>query len=566
MQSESTLFARIVEHIPGGVIVFSVDGRVRYVNSSTERWLRYARSELAGVPAERILTEAGVGRGWVDVQKEMLEGKSVDGTMLLVRSDGNEVLCTFRGFAIRDAANRPEELVLVFRDITEEHRSSLEIERKNIEMAKMNSELIRSNQELKRVSELKTNFLSIASHELKTPLTSIKGYSEIIIENMSELLDPAVRRMVESVNRAADRLHRVIDNMLDVTRIEQKRLRLRPEVLDLRAIARDCISDLEQFLEQRSIRIVCDLDESLPPFYGDRMRMQQVFTNLFSNALKYSPDSSTVELRIHREDETHIHVVVKDHGIGIDKSEQAKIFDAFYEVGSRYHHSSDSTKFLGGGTGLGLSIVKGIIERHGGRIWVVSEGVNRERYPGSEFHILLPLESQIPQDDDETKVIRLEEVQKPMPAEEDEESTARAEKKPSILLVDDDSEAVEIVKMILGGAFDIIVAETGEAGLAKAFQERPSMILLDLYLPGLDGCRISRLLRSQEETRNTPIAFFSAGTQNEEIQRAFASGADDFIVKPFGGRELLEKIWRLLMKKKEDVNLRAAGAGPRELN
>jgi PAS domain S-box-containing protein len=562
MHSESTLFARIVEHIPGGVIVFAVDGRIRYVNSSTERVLGYRKDELAGMAADAVVTEAGPGRRWADVHQEMMAGGSVDGSLVLLPRDGNEILCSFRGFTINDDVNRPEELVVVFRDVTAERRAGLEIERKNIEMAKMNSELIRSNEELKRVSELKTNFLSIASHELKTPLTSIKGYSEIIIENMSDLLDPAVRRMVESVNRAADRLHRVIDNMLDVTRIEQKRLRLRPETLDLRAIARDCIGELEQFLERRSITITCALADPLPTFYGDKMRMQQVFTNIFSNALKYSPDNSVVELRIFTEDDKHIHVVVKDHGIGIDKSEQARIFDAFYEVGSRYHHSTDNVKFLGGGTGLGLSIVKGIVERHGGRIWVVSEGVNKERYPGSEFHILLPVESQILQDDDETKVIKLEEVQCSLPREP-EDHAARADEKPSILLVDDDSEAVEIVKVILGAAFDIIVAETGELGLVKAFEMRPSLVLLDLYLPGLDGCRICRLLRSQEETRTIPVAFFSAGTQNEEIQRAFASGADDFIVKPFGGRELLEKIWRLLMKKKEEGNLRATTAGPR---
>ncbi|MBD3315140.1 MAG: response regulator, partial [Chitinivibrionales bacterium] len=155
----------------------------------------------------------------------------------------------------------------------------------------------------------------------------------------------------------------------------------------------------------------------------------------------------------------------------------------------------------------------------------------------------------------------VEEVPQNVVVEED--VAARAEEKPNVLLIDDDAEAIEIVKMILGGAFDIIVAETGESGLVKAFEEKPSLILLDLYLPGLNGCRICRLLKSQEETRTIPIAFFSAGTQNEEIQQAFASGADDFIVKPFGGRELLEKIWRLLMKKKEEGNLRATGCGPR---
>jgi two-component system phosphate regulon response regulator PhoB len=110
--------------------------------------------------------------------------------------------------------------------------------------------------------------------------------------------------------------------------------------------------------------------------------------------------------------------------------------------------------------------------------------------------------------------------------------------------------------MVLENVFDILVAETGEIGLAMAFEHLPSVILVDSFLPGLDGYRVCRILRSQEETKGIPIAFFSAGSQSSEIQKCFTSGADDFIVKPFSGKELVEKIWRLLMKKKEQENFK----------
>ena len=286
------------------------------------------------------------------------------------------------------------------------------------------------------------------------------------------------------------------------------------------------------------------------------MRMQQVFTNLFSNALKFSPDNSVVEVKLALSGRDQFHVIIKDYGIGIEKQEQRKIFDAFYEVGDTNRHSSDFSKFMGGGTGLGLSIVKGVVERHGGRIWVESDPEqSNEKFPGSEFHIILPFEAKIDWDDDETKGMEIKKDESRDGAAIGGEAE-NVDRKPSILFIDSDREAVEIARMVLENAFEIHVAETGEIGLLMAFNQTPSIILLDSYLPGMDGYRICKLLRSQDETKEIPIAFFSAGTQNDEIQKCFASGADDFIVKPFNGKEIVNKIWRLLMKQKEKRNFK----------
>ncbi|MFP4416393.1 MAG: ATP-binding protein [Fibrobacterota bacterium] len=550
----------IIELIPEGVVVTSLSGSIEYANANAAECLGYGNENLLKQSIYDIFLGTEDGQEWQDVVSIIQKGELFVGKGHFICVDHTERLCSLHCFVIysngtdsqspRAKAKRPE-IVIIFRDITKQQRIAAELERKNLEMAKMNSELIRSNLELKRVSELKSNFLSIASHELKTPLTSIKGYSEIIIENMQDKLDGGVFKMIESISRAADRLHKVINNMLDVTRIEQKRLRLHPEQMDLAQTAQDCIEDLLQFSAQRQITFNPIIQEGLPPFYGDKMRIQQVFTNLFSNALKYSPDNSTVDVIIEKENDK-FHITVRDYGIGIDPGEQDKIFDAFYEIGKATRHSTDFSKFLGGGTGLGLSIVKGIIERHGGRIWAESKGTKEGEYPGSEFHIVLPVEARIPWDDDDTKVITIATAQSNREEDIEGKEEAAVNQKPLILLIDDDREAIEIARMVLENAFDIIVAESGEHGLTLAFERKPSMILLDLYLPGLDGSRICRILRSQEETRDIPVAFFSAGTQNDEMQRCFASGADDFIVKPFSGRELVEKIWRILMKKKEE--------------
>jgi two-component system, sensor histidine kinase ChiS len=555
IQGDLFLMARIVEHMPLDILVTRADGTILYGNDSTEMDLKYNRSSLGGVRLETIISESGSGLGWEAIRELLLHDKKCDTKVVFICKGGTELLCSLHAFSIDDIGRNETVFVLEFKDISDIEKSANQIEGKNLELAKINSELIRSNAELRRVSELKSNFLSIASHELKTPLTSIKGYSDIIIDTMKEKLDGGVYRMIESINRAADRLHRVVNNILDVTRIEQKRLRLKPERMELAVVARECIDDLSQFSAQRNIRVSCIVEENLPPFLGDAMRIQQVFTNLCTNAIKFSPDNSAIEVRIGLQTASEFHIVVKDQGVGIEKSEQKKIFDPFYEIGNATRHSSDFQKFLGGGTGLGLSIVKGVIERHGGRIWVKSEGpTSANPFPGSEFHVVIPVEAKIEWDDDETKTIKLAEINEERIREQQKNADDNVDKKPTVLFIDSDREAVEISRMVLENIFDIIVAETGELGLAMAFEHLPSLILVDSYLPGIDGYRVCSILRSQEDTKNIPIAFFSAGSQSSEIQKCFASGANDFIVKPFSGKELVDKIWRLLMKKKEQQN------------
>jgi two-component system, sensor histidine kinase ChiS len=556
VQDDMILMTRIVAQTPISIVVTSLDGKIHYSNACAQAVLHRSRELLQGAQFGDYFSDTGGGVAWKELVETVMREGACNRRVTLVSSEGGDIICIMDAFKSVNNTLLPEVMVWLFRDLTRDLQTAEEIEKKNIEMAKMNSELILGCEELKRISDLKSNFLSIASHELKTPLTSIKGYSDIIIDTMKDKIDIGVYRMIESINRAADRLHRVVNNILDVTRIEQKKLRLKPEKIDLGTLIRECIDELSHFATNRKIRFDCQFQEDLPKFLGDRMRMQQVFTNLFSNALKFSPDNSVVEVKLALTGREQYHIVVKDPGIGIDKQEQKKIFDPFYEVGNTNRHSSDFSKFMGGGTGLGLSIVKGIVERHGGRIWVESDrGKDGEKFPGSEFHIILPFEAKIDWDDDETKAISVKKVEIEEAAAVSEDA-GNVEQKPSILFIDSDREAVEIARMVLENVFEIHVAETGEIGLLMAFSKKPSIILLDSYLPGMDGYRICKLLRSQDETKDIPIAFFSAGTQNDEIQKCFASGADDFIVKPFNGKEIVNKIWRLLMKKKEKRNFK----------
>jgi CheY-like chemotaxis protein len=249
-----------------------------------------------------------------------------------------------------------------------------------------------------------------------------------------------------------------------------------------------------------------------------------------------------------------LRITVRDQGIGIDKADQKRVFEPFFEVAKTNRHSTHSSRFMGAGTGLGLSIVKGIAELHRGRIWVESAGTRPAEFPGSAFHIILPCQALLapgPKDADPLLNVMKEDTTSA------DDTLAILDAKPQILLIDSDHESNETARRILESVFEVLIAHTGEEGLAMAFAQAPSLILLETHLPQLDGHRVCKILRSQEETREVPIAFLSSAVGEEEIQRCFASGADDFVVKPLNGGELVDKIWRILMKRKEDARFKS---------
>ena len=544
MENDLHLPARIVEHTPLVIAVTDSRCSIRYLNAKGAEILGVKRSEAYGTDFAEHIEHDEHGLAWSEVRELVDRGEPCETN---VRVSGAPRGGVFKMKAFRiDQGDRGDALVFMLLDISDEAGKAEQIEHKNLEMARINSELIRSNAGLKKLSELKSSFLSIASHELKTPLTSIKGYSDIIMDGMRDRLDDTVLRMIENINRAADRLHRVVTNILDVTRIEQNRLRLQLEDMSIVNVAEEVIEEVSRMTRERHIGIRRDFEENLPRLYADRLRIQQVFTNLLSNAIKFSPDDSEIELRIGMEDEQRFHIVLRDRGVGIDKSDQRRIFDPFYEVGSTTRHSTHDSRFMGGGSGLGLSIVKGIIECHGGRVWVESPGVADGSFPGSEFHVVLPVKAATTPDEE---------------AAPDEEERAVAgeeavEGKPHVLIIDSDPEAAEVAELVLSNAFETVVAHDGEKGLQLAFHRTPSLVLLDHVLPGMDGFRICRVLKTQDETRDVPVVFCTAHASEDEIRRCYDSGGDDLIVKPFGGRELVEKIWQVLMRKKEEATFR----------
>jgi signal transduction histidine kinase len=259
---------------------------------------------------------------------------------------------------------------------------------------------------LTRSDEMKSRFITIAAHELRTPITIMRGYLDILLEPTGPLreADPHFHIMFQGIANGVKRLHEIVEDMLDVVRLEAKTLDLNTAPLRLDELAEKAVAQQRNNAMQRNLTLTLEPMEHLPSIWGDGGRIQQTLAHLIGNAIKYTPDggSITVSGRIlgqespptvpdHLHDGRFVEIVVADTGVGIDPDEQENIFEQFYEVRDPRYHSTSRTDFMGGGAGLGLAIARGVAEAHGGWVWVDSEAYDPERCPGSRFHVILPV-------------------------------------------------------------------------------------------------------------------------------------------------------------------------------
>lgn len=260
-------------------------------------------------------------------------------------------------------------------------------------------ELVRLNRELAMLNKKKSDFVAIAAHELKTPLTLVQGYTEMLAESKGlGLSDDVLNDLVIGIVRGTDRLRTIVEDIIDVSMIDTEILALHVTPTSLAEVVAAVCQDLAGPIADRKQTLHVEDLSALPDVEGDALRLHQVFYNIVSNAIKYTPDGGSVEvsgehLAAEGDRPAFVKVVVADTGVGIDLQEQERIFDKFYRVESPELHSSSKTRFMGAGPGLGLTIAKGIVEAHGGRIWVESPGFDMESRPGSQFHVLLPVRS-----------------------------------------------------------------------------------------------------------------------------------------------------------------------------
>jgi signal transduction histidine kinase/CheY-like chemotaxis protein len=391
--------------------------------------------------------------------------------------------------------------------------------------------LAQVNAELRRLDELKSEFLAMVSHELRTPLTAIIGYSRLLMRQVHGKLTPKQLEHQDAIFRGAQRLSDLINDLLDVSRLEAGRVELQPRPTDIRVAVDQVTTVIAVAAHAKQLRITNAVPPDVPAVNADPARLQQILVNLIGNAVKFSSagGSVTVHGGRHRD---QVWVTVEDTGVGVAKEELARIWDPFYQVEApmRRRH---------GGSGLGLAIVRRLVELHGGVVRAESEGVNL----GSRFTFTLPVAAG------------------PVPREELTRDPVTTVFEPVlrgrfVLIVEDEKQNQDLMRSviedILGG--HARVCDDGEQCLFEAAEHPPALILLDLMLPGLSGWEVARRLRQSPRTSSVPIIAVSALSRPQEREAALHAGCDAYLAKPF----TLEDMARLIT-----ATLETQGVGSR---
>lgn len=363
------------------------------------------------------------------------------------------------------------------------------------------------------VNRLKSELINTVSHELRTPLASILGFAELLLKKPPG--EAKGKKYLETIYNEAVRLTGLINNFLDLQRIETGRLEFNHTSIKLDKLIEDCVK-LYQGQSSRH-RFMMEVENDLPDVWADRDRLVQVLGNLLSNAVKYSPVGGTIEVRARRGSARQVFISVRDQGLGIPDEAKDKLFQPFFRV-----DNSDRRQI--GGTGLGLVICKKIVEAMGGEIWVESK-----HGQGSIFTFSLPVSGESPKQDISTR--------------KNVSGIPRGE----VLIIEDDYAMAELVGEALNCAgLATRTATNGAEALEMIAAAKPGIIILDLILPGvLDGWEILRKLKQNPATRDIPVIISSSLDRKEQ---GYSLGTADYLVKPFSPEKLLESVETVLGK------------------
>ncbi|MDE0196963.1 MAG: ATP-binding protein, partial [Caldilineaceae bacterium] len=375
---------------------------------------------------------------------------------------------------------------------------------------------------LEELERLRAEFMGMVSHELQTPLTTIRGSAHTLLDDAASLNPAEMRQFHRIISEQADRMRSLIRDLLEVAHIETGTLSVAPEPSDTAALVDEARI---MFLSAgRTNRIHIDVAPDLPQVMTDRRRIVQVLSNLLSNAAKYSNELSTITVRAVLK-QFQVVVSISDEGRGIPAERLPLLFRNFSRIDGE-ERQGDLT-----GSGLGLAICKGIVEAHGGRIWAESDGPGQ----GARFIFTVPI------------VEKEETAGTAEPAPFAGEPGNETQERTRILVVDDDPNALRYTRDVLSksGYEPIVTGEPGDVDRLIA-QEGPHLVLLDMMLPGFDGID---LMKDILEKSALPVIFLSAYGQENLIARAFETGAADYVVKPFSPTELAARIMSALRQR-----------------
>ena len=372
--------------------------------------------------------------------------------------------------------------------------------------ARLYRELQEQSLELELASRHKSEFLASMSHELRTPLNAVLGFSEVLLEEMFGPVNERQEEYLRDIHGSGQHLLELINEILDLSKVEAGRMELEYSSLDLRDLLEEATAMLRERATAHAISLTVDVAADVGRIQSDELRLKQVVLNLLTNAVKFTGDGGAVLVRAVRRG-GDVEVTVRDTGIGVPEDDFERIFESFQQGGRGSSREE--------GTGLGLTLSRRIVELLGGRMWLKSEvGV------GSTFGFSLPAP-------EESMAGAGEEASK-------------TEVMGDVVVIEDDRRSMELITVYLeSAARRVAVARDGTAGLALVRQVRPDVVLLDIKLPGIDGWTVLERLKADPDTRDIPVVVVSVV---DERARGVALGAAAYLVKPVSREALLDEL------------------------
>jgi PAS domain S-box-containing protein len=491
------------------------------VNAAAVHKYGYSVDEFLAMTIKEIRPTEDIP-GLLESVARLKDGKDSAGIWRHRLKDGTMIHVEITSYAL-NFAGRPAEVVVAV-DVTQRKRDEEEKRKFTDSLAATNQELELRNREVERATQLKSKFLASMSHELRTPLNAIVGFSELLGEETAGQLNVKQKRFVDHIKHGSTHLLQLINDILDLSKIEAGQLELRCEDFQVEHALPEVLSTIRPLAMAKNIQIQHKAGTVLP-VYADRVRFKQILYNLLSNAVKFTPKGGRIDIDC-TESENAVRISVTDTGIGIRPEDQEVVFEEFRQVEGNTAATSE-------GTGLGLAITKRLVEQQGGKISLESE-----LGKGSRFTFTLPAGSRTT-----TPVL---------PAKETLNAGAvmgASRQKPLILVIDDEVPARELLASYLDSEYQIAMADSGAEALHKAQQLRPDAITLDVLMPGGNGFETLVALRRAPETAKIPIIIVSIVDQK---QVGFALGAADYLVKPIRKPELLESIRKHVLPHADD--------------
>jgi len=481
------------------------------VNAAALRNYGYSRDEFLAMTIKEIRPPDDVPALLKNVA-DFQSGPHDAGIWRHQRKDGTDIDVEITSYALKFDGRAAEVVVAV--DVTQRRHDEEEKRKFTESLATANRELELRNREVERATQLKSRFLATMSHELRTPLNAIVGFSELLADETPGQLNEKQKRFVNHIKHGSTHLLQLINDILDLSKIEAGQLELRCEDFQIAEALPEVLSNIRPLAMAKNIQVDQTLAK-LQTVYADRVRFKQIMYNLVSNAVKFTPRDGKITLDC-IDGANEVVISVTDNGIGIRPEDQEMIFEEFRQVEGKPSEASE-------GTGLGLAITKRLVEQQGGRISVQSEFGK-----GSRFTFTLPTAAR----GATTSATALGPAATPV-------GPTMWREKPLILVIDDEVPARELLASYLDSEYQIVMAETGAEALEKAKQLRPDAITLDVLMPGGNGFETLVELRKATETASIPIIIVSIVDQK---QVGFALGAADYLIKPIRKPELLQTI------------------------